>query len=108
MSLSLFAGGQAEGATKPARKVINLWSFTDEVPKMLEKYKELNPDFDYEINTTIIATTDGAYQPALDQALASSGENAPDIYCAESALSSSTPRVTQLTLQLPTRIWELM
>jgi hypothetical protein len=85
MSLSLFAGGQAEGATKPARKVINLWSFTDEVPKMLEKYKELNPDFDYEINTTIIATTDGAYQPALDQALASSGENAPDIYCAESA-----------------------
>lgn len=84
MSLSLFAAGQAEAA-KPARKVINLWSFTDEVPKMLEKYKELNPDFDYEINTTIIATTDGAYQPALDQALASSGENAPDIYCAESA-----------------------
>ncbi|WP_319758102.1 ABC transporter substrate-binding protein [uncultured Sphaerochaeta sp.] len=84
MSLSLFAAGQAEAA-KPARKVINLWSFTDEVPKMLEKYKELNPDFDYEINTTIIATTDGAYQPALDQALASSGDNAPDIYCAESA-----------------------
>jgi hypothetical protein len=45
----------------------------------------LNPDFDYEIKTTIIATTDGAYQPALDQALVSGGADAPDIYCAESA-----------------------
>ncbi len=86
MGLSLFAAGQQEAAqAAPARKVINLWSFTDEVPKMLEKYKELHPEFDYEINTTIIATTDGAYQPALDQALASGGDNAPDIYCAESA-----------------------
>ena len=85
MSLSLFAAGQSEAAKAPERNVINLWSFTDEVPKMLEKYKELNPDFDYEINTTIIATTDGAYQPALDQALASGGKDAPDIYCAESA-----------------------
>lgn len=73
----------AEVANDPEVKVINLWSFTDEVPKMIEKYKELNPDFDYEINTTIIATTDGAYQPALDQALAGGGENAPDIFCAE-------------------------
>ena len=85
MSLSLFAAGQSEAAKAPERKVINLWSFTDEVPKMIEKYKALNPDFDYEINTTIIATTDGAYQPALDQALASGGKDAPDIYCAESA-----------------------
>ncbi len=69
------------------KKVINLWSFTDEVPKMLEKYKALNPQFaaDYDIKTTIIATTDGAYQPALDQALMGGGKNAPDLYCAESA-----------------------
>jgi len=80
-SLPLFAAAQAETAPK----VINLWSFTDEVPKMVERYKELHPDFDYEIKTTIIATTDGAYQPALDQALIGGGENAPDIYCAESA-----------------------
>lgn len=66
-------------------KVINLWAFTDEVPNMVAKYKELHPDFDYEINTTIIATTDGAYQPALDQALAAGGEDAPDMYCAEAA-----------------------
>nr|WP_321307647.1 extracellular solute-binding protein [uncultured Sphaerochaeta sp.] len=69
----------------PDDGIINIYSFTDEVPNIMDAYKELNPDFDYEINTTIIATTDGAYQPALDQALASSGENAPDIYCAESA-----------------------
>jgi len=66
-------------------KVINLWSFTDEVPKMIDKYKELHPDFKYEIKTTIIATTDGAYQPALDQALAAGGAGAPDLYTAESA-----------------------
>ena len=65
--------------------VINVWAFTDEVPGMIEKYIEAHPDFGYEINTTIIATTDGAYQPALDQALASGGADAPDIYCAEAA-----------------------
>lgn len=76
----------ATGVTNdPSVKVLNLWSFTDEVPKMLEKYKENHPDFPYEIKTTIIATTDGAYQPALDQALAGGGADAPDMYCAEAA-----------------------
>jgi multiple sugar transport system substrate-binding protein len=74
-----------EATNDPNVKVINLWSFTEEVPKMLEKYKELHPDFPYEIKTTIIATTDGAYQPALDQALAGGGADAPDIFCAEAA-----------------------
>jgi len=80
-----FANADSESQESSAPKVINLWSFTDEVPKMLEKYKELNPDFDYEINTTIIATTDGAYQPALDAALVAGGSDAPDLYTAESA-----------------------
>ena len=65
--------------------VINVWAFTDEVPGMIEKFKEAHPDFGYEINSTIIATTEGAYQPALDQALMAGGEEAPDIYCAEAA-----------------------
>lgn len=65
--------------------VINLWAFTDEVPGMVEKFLDAHPDFGYEVNSTIIATTDGAYQPALDQALAGGGKDAPDIYCAESA-----------------------
>lgn len=78
--------GTEQGSTTSGEKeVINLWSFTDEVPKMVDKFLELNPDFGYEVKTTIIATTDGAYQPALDQALAAGGQDAPDIYCAEAA-----------------------
>lgn len=80
------SGGAANEPTGD-KTVLNVWSFTDEVPKMIDKYLELHPDFakKYEIKTTIIATTDGAYQPALDQALAGGGSDAPDIYCAESA-----------------------
>ena len=74
-----------EVTNDPSIKVINLWSFTDEVPKMIEKYIELHPDFPYEIKTTIIATTDGLYQPALDLALAGGGADAPDIFTAEAA-----------------------
>lgn len=85
-------GTEEPAAEEPAQEpaatgdnVINLWAFTDEVPTMVEKFLEQNPDFGYEVNSTIIATTDGAYQPALDQALASGGKDAPDIYCAEAA-----------------------
>ena len=68
-------------------EVINLWSFTNEVPNMIGKYIELHPEFGekYTVKVTIIATTDGAYQPALDAALAAGGEDAPDIYTAEAA-----------------------
>jgi len=76
---------KTDQAAMAGPKVINLWTFTDEVPKMLDRYKELHPDFAYEVNSTIIATTDGAYQPALDQALLAGGADAPDMYCAESA-----------------------
>ena len=63
---------------------VNLWAFTDEVPGMMTKFLEAHPELadKYEINTTIIATTDGAYQPALDAALAN-GE--VDLYAAEAA-----------------------
>jgi len=81
--------GEAKTEAAPAAEggdnVINLWAFTDEIPGMVDKFLEANPDFGYTVNTTIIATTDGAYQPALDQALASGGADAPDIYAAEAA-----------------------
>lgn len=71
---------------KPQEKVtINLWSFTDEIPNMTAKYLETHPDANVEFKTTVIATTDGAYQPALDQALAGGGKDAPDLYAAEAA-----------------------
>ena len=61
---------------------INLWSFTNEIPGMVQKYVEANPDFPYTVESTIIATTNGAYQPALDQALANGDV---DMYAAEEA-----------------------
>ncbi|MBO4682043.1 MAG: carbohydrate ABC transporter substrate-binding protein, partial [Clostridiales bacterium] len=63
---------------------INMWSFTNEVPNMAKKYISLNPDFGkkYTIDVTIIATTNGTYQPALDAAL-KNGE--VDMYAAEAA-----------------------
>ncbi len=79
------APAEEEAAAPAAGGTINVWSFTDEVPGMIQKYIDEHPDFGYDINTTIIATTDGAYQPALDQALAAGGADAPDIYCAEAA-----------------------
>lgn len=74
--------GKNDGKT-----VINLWAFTDEVPGMINKFMASHPDFaeKYTVKETIIATTEGAYQPALDQALAGGGKDAPDIYCAEAA-----------------------
>jgi len=74
-----------EAAPAAEGGVINLWTFTDEVPGMIDKYLAEHPDFPYTVNPTIIATTDGAYQPALDQALQAGGAEQPDIYCAESA-----------------------
>ena len=75
--------------TKPAgdsagKIPVNMYFFTDEIPKMINKYMEAHPEQaeKYEINYTIISTTDGLYEPALDQALAN-GE--VDMYAAEAA-----------------------
>ena len=73
---SLFAA-KAKGPV-----TINLWSFTDEVPAMVEKFKATHPDVAFDLNTTIIATTNQEYEPALIPAL-QNGE--VDIYAAEAA-----------------------
>lgn len=78
------SSSQPQGKSQE-KVTINLWTFTDEIPNMTKKYLELNPDLNVEFNPTIIATTEGAYQPALDQALAAGGKDAPDIYAAEAA-----------------------
>ena len=43
----------AEAPADEGKTVLNVWSFTDEVPNMIAKYLELNPDFaaKYEIKT---------------------------------------------------------
>ena len=67
MVLSFAMSASADGKT-----VINVMAFTDEVPGMITKYFEAHPEMaeKFEVNTTITATTDGLYQPALDQMLA--------------------------------------
>ena len=95
MALSLVAcgGGSAGKTNEPVvnpetgKTVLNIWAFTDEVPNMINRFMELHPEFaeKYELKVTIIATTDGLYQPALDQALAGGGADAPDLYTAEAA-----------------------
>lgn len=77
---------KTEEAAAPAGDVVlNVWAFTDEVPNMVQKYIDTHPDCGFTMTSTIIATTDGAYQPALDAALAAGGADAPDIYAAEAA-----------------------
>ena len=75
--------------TAASAESVKIMSFTDEVPKMLERYVETHPDcgfeFSLEDDATIVPTTDGAYQPALDQKLLSDSDDAPDIYTAEAA-----------------------
>ena len=68
----------------PKEKVtINLYAFTDEIPNMVKKYIKDNPDCNIEVNPTIVATTDGGYQIALDQVLQAGNE--VDLYAAEAA-----------------------
>ena len=68
-------------------KTLNVWSFTDELPVIADKYKELHPNFNYEIKDTILSTRDNIYQQALDTALAAGGPDAPDIYGVETAFT---------------------
>lgn len=83
MALTLVGCGNKEEASEGKTKIY-MQAFTDEVPKMFNKFLELHPEYaeKYELEETITATTDGLYQPALDEALAA-GE--VDLYAAESA-----------------------
>jgi hypothetical protein len=74
-----------EGTGGSEKGTINLYSFTDEIPLMAQEFVDANPDFGWAINATVIATTDGLYEPALDQALAAGGDDAPDMYGLEAA-----------------------
>ena len=89
-------GSETEAPTTTAKRTmtfgtgaekINLWSFTDEIPKMVGQYVKQVPAFGekYTIECTIIATDGGAYQTALDNALVAGGDMAPDMYAAEAA-----------------------
>jgi len=96
----LAACGGSDGSSG-AGGTINVWSFTDEIPNAVLRYKEMNPDFAYEINVTVIATDGGGYQQALDQALQAGGANAPHIFTAEAAFVLKYSQVDAAHLALP-------
>ena len=87
--------------TPRAGGTINVWSFTDEIPNAFLRFREMNPDFPYDINVTVIATDGGGYQQALDQALIAGGSDAPDIYTAEAAFVLKYSQVDAAHLAMP-------
>ena len=82
IAAALFTGCSKKPAAKAAPTKINLWSFTDEIPGMVEKFKATHPELNFELETTIIATTNQEYEPALIPALQNGDV---DIYGAEAA-----------------------
>ena len=65
---------------------IELWSFTNEVPEMVNYYMNLNPDFasEYTVKCCVLSTSNG-YTDLLDNGLVNGGSDGPDIYVVEGA-----------------------
>lgn len=62
---------------------IELWTYTYEVPEIIEQYIRQNPEFGemYTVECTFISR-ERDYERVLDEALANGGDQAPDIYVA--------------------------
>ena len=75
---SLPSDASREAAAGSGQVTINVMSFTDEVPGLVEyaRTQEIN------LNKTIVATTNGEYQPTLNEMLE---KNEVDIFAAEAA-----------------------
>ena len=67
---------------------INLWSFSDDVPKMVLEYIKQNPDFGekYSVECTIYEDGSGANEKTLNNLIAEGGYLAPDIYVVDEEL----------------------
>lgn len=78
------------------KKVISVYSYTDEIPSALQDFLSAHPDFDWTIESTIIPTYDGDYCPILSDLLVSDLKNAPDIFITE---SDDTLKFTKGNLQ---------
>jgi hypothetical protein len=66
--------------------VITVFGWNDELSTAMERYKEMNPDFLYEINAvTHFVDWDGSYETGINAALLAGGADAPDVFFAESA-----------------------
>ena len=76
------ADASREADSSSGQVTINVMSFTNEVSGLIKEYVKTHPNENIKLEITEVATTNGAYQPALDKALE---KNAVDIYAAEAA-----------------------
>lgn len=88
LSLAFLAGCSQNGGGNSDvdnSKVIRVLSFTDEVPGIIDAYFKTHPNTGYRVESSIVHTTDGKYQPVLDNFLINGGKDAPDIFTTEAA-----------------------
>ncbi|HOK43114.1 MAG TPA: ABC transporter substrate-binding protein [Thermoclostridium caenicola] len=64
----------------PARKHLNVYSASYDSFRIVEKYKELHPEFPYDLKFNTFATMDGDFHVALDECLKANNDLTPDIY----------------------------
>jgi len=77
----------SEVTKAPEVKTIKVWSYAAELPNTLKKFKELHPDFGYDIEAKDLSNAESSYQVLLDEALAAGGAEAPDIYGVDSSFA---------------------
>lgn len=82
LAAAMVLGMMSLTAAADDKITVNMWSFTDEMPKMMTKYLENHPELaeKYNVEYTIISNDGSAYVNALDSALMN-GE--VDLYGAE-------------------------
>lgn len=81
--------------------VLNVWSFTDELPNMIQKYIDTHPGCGITMTATIVPTTEGAYMPSLDAAILGNGIESPDIYAVEEAFAEEYIRGAKSVYAMP-------
>ena len=68
-------GGEAPPAGE--KRVLKVWSFTNEIRTMAVAFEGFNPDVDVDVEYTMIPMTDGEYQTKLKAAVGTA--DAPDV-----------------------------
>ena len=74
-------GGEAPPAGE--KRVLKVWSFTNEIRTMAVAFEGFNPDVDVDVEYTMIPMTDGEYQTKLKAAVGTA--DAPDVVALEAA-----------------------
>ena len=82
--LSIFliatAGAKEKKSKKTSKKTILVYSYTDEVPNMVNEFSENHPDFKYNVENIIVPSPFGEYAKELQSALENNDSFSPDIF----------------------------